>query len=810
MEPLFDHDFSHVRLHTDGAAADSARAVDADAYTVGRHIVFATGAYAPNTHSGRRLLAHELAHVVQQHGAMSAPTLVAAAPDLAPERAADAAAVAASSGRRVPEQPRMVRSALARQHRCLTGHTSGQGELVPSSELGSDTLYYRIWSTWRQSDSSIETFATRAVNDWVRWRFGPLAAEDRRKVTDLLFTTALSQLGGFYGASGCDYAIVLSKETLAKATELSGEGRRAAAVRSARTALESEPGGKPDIAKASIDQRIVLLEDRIRLFWTGGRDEEAILDILRKTPDDQAAELSRRLASDRFGDETYLDALDRVVDLGNNLELHTALTRLHLKGLGEKQGLAAIQGAPVLPWHDVMGFGEQPATFSVRKLAGKVVIDYHQSAQLLGTNAPFAAELKKLPVSIFVGGQPYDADQLFVIHDWDEGKFVPVRGRDLVAYQHIGVRNFLGHVGTVASLAIPVGAATTAAGRAAAFVFQRALPLLIAAIRENRLNIVKWWPVWGPRMIYFADVAEMAMALYGVASFLRSGAAFIKAWRDARFARLLWEAGEHGAEAEKSAVALEQGADKVLNAADEFQRAEIGAQKMSAADLPKLDLPGDPVANDVTSWKEAAAARQARLAAVPQQAAAESQQVLGATGTAGAAPRASATGSGGGPTVTKLPPGPTPQGYTAVPKDVPHELPAGTHGIGTTTRPRTSAMTDPEVLAVNLTKRLGTRPLNHAAHHIVPKGMKEAEDARAILRRASIGINDAENGIWLPNDYSVVNTTTGEIHASIHTQRYIAWITDMLKEAEHSGGPDSVRRTLEQLQALIGDASAVR
>jgi len=73
MEARFGHDFSQVRIHTDGRAAESANAIDAAAYTVGRRIVFGPGNYRPATAEGRRLLAHELAHVVQQ-GAAEAPT----------------------------------------------------------------------------------------------------------------------------------------------------------------------------------------------------------------------------------------------------------------------------------------------------------------------------------------------------------------------------------------------------------------------------------------------------------------------------------------------------------------------------------------------------------------------------------------------------------------------------------------------------------------------------------------------------------------------------------------------------------------
>jgi len=68
MEPRFGHDFSQVRVHTDARAAESARAVNALAYTVGRDVVFGARQYEPGTSEGRRLMAHELTHVVQQEG----------------------------------------------------------------------------------------------------------------------------------------------------------------------------------------------------------------------------------------------------------------------------------------------------------------------------------------------------------------------------------------------------------------------------------------------------------------------------------------------------------------------------------------------------------------------------------------------------------------------------------------------------------------------------------------------------------------------------------------------------------------------
>ncbi len=68
MEPRFGHDFSKVKVHTDGKADNSARSVGARAYTVGNHIVFENGLYNPYSHDGKRLIAHELTHIIQQRG----------------------------------------------------------------------------------------------------------------------------------------------------------------------------------------------------------------------------------------------------------------------------------------------------------------------------------------------------------------------------------------------------------------------------------------------------------------------------------------------------------------------------------------------------------------------------------------------------------------------------------------------------------------------------------------------------------------------------------------------------------------------
>jgi hypothetical protein len=118
--PRFGHDFGNVRVHADGQAAESARAVNARAYTVGRDVVFGAGQYAPHSGEGRRLIAHELAHVVQQrdgHHVNRASLEVGAADDVT-ERQADEAADAVIQGR-TPTQSSTISNAVVQRDLAL-------------------------------------------------------------------------------------------------------------------------------------------------------------------------------------------------------------------------------------------------------------------------------------------------------------------------------------------------------------------------------------------------------------------------------------------------------------------------------------------------------------------------------------------------------------------------------------------------------------------------------------------------------------------------------------------------------------------
>src|SRR5262245_18229864 len=103
FEGWFDFDFSRVRIHADGAGGRAADALKAQAFTYGRDIVFARGEYRPESEASQRLIAHELAHVVQQSGAGES-ALTSGHPEQE-ERAAAQAASAWDRSIRSPEQP---------------------------------------------------------------------------------------------------------------------------------------------------------------------------------------------------------------------------------------------------------------------------------------------------------------------------------------------------------------------------------------------------------------------------------------------------------------------------------------------------------------------------------------------------------------------------------------------------------------------------------------------------------------------------------------------------------------------------------
>ncbi len=178
FEPRFGHDFSQVRVHSDVRAAESARAVNALAYTVGRDVVFGASQYAPGSAEGSRLLAHELTHVVQQESAGANPAggVARLQRQQAPGQGGDAKQFVESSADflettaqeyRVDVQSRAVKLDEANFSRLLNRwkETLDKSETIIGSTLGNDpALTKRVRSAYQNVIGAAVAFAANRLN----------------------------------------------------------------------------------------------------------------------------------------------------------------------------------------------------------------------------------------------------------------------------------------------------------------------------------------------------------------------------------------------------------------------------------------------------------------------------------------------------------------------------------------------------------------------------------------------------------------------------------------------------------------------
>jgi len=185
MEARFGYDFSSVRVHDDARAAATAADVDAAAFTVGEDVVFAAGRFDPSSPEGRHLLAHELAHVVQQSKRPGGPG---------------------------PVQRRSVFETLGillgieegtwedrELHQYLEGITqSGRIE----GRYDSDNKARAIVRRWRASESGFDLLPAQKILLIQEMLDGPTLGEDEEAILDLLELSDASDLRVMFGTDG--------------------------------------------------------------------------------------------------------------------------------------------------------------------------------------------------------------------------------------------------------------------------------------------------------------------------------------------------------------------------------------------------------------------------------------------------------------------------------------------------------------------------------------------------------------------------------------------------------------------------------
>ncbi|WP_295433346.1 DUF4157 domain-containing protein [uncultured Thiodictyon sp.] len=226
FEPRFGQDFSAVRVHTDALAASSAAAIGANAFAYGNHIAFAAGRYDPRSGTGQRLIAHEIAHVLQQ------PGYVARDPD--------------------PQAPD--------QKKCTTGVTPGAARADPDNrDLGPSGTYYIQGPVYK--GESVELYCDLAIQAWIPWRFGvgKLSAAVASRIRTEASLRGWHWTNGVVPKEGCQAQARISMDSMNRLVALAGRDQAA----SQAGAKESEAGLPPlPPPEAIYDEEIVVTASR--------------------------------------------------------------------------------------------------------------------------------------------------------------------------------------------------------------------------------------------------------------------------------------------------------------------------------------------------------------------------------------------------------------------------------------------------------------------------------------------------------------------------------------------------------------------
>lgn len=183
FEPRLGYDFSHVRIHTSGRAAEAAQMINARAFTISRDIFFGQGEYQPDSNQGRRLIAHELTHVMQQ----------GAARPLVPQSMRSTSTTTPILSRLAPQTARLQRTTAdpskAPTMSCAVdaspGHTAGtdimfgQGDrALDATDIAAITAFHTTWLAGGGIDSIIiDGFASTEGRQRGNWQLSCDRAE---------------------------------------------------------------------------------------------------------------------------------------------------------------------------------------------------------------------------------------------------------------------------------------------------------------------------------------------------------------------------------------------------------------------------------------------------------------------------------------------------------------------------------------------------------------------------------------------------------------------------------------------------------
>ena len=354
-------DLSRVRLHTDAQSAESARALNALAYTVGNDIVFGAGQYQPGGRAGQRLLAHELTHVAQQGavGVQSAPIIhrqPAAAPAKAPAPAPAAAPAAAAGGMNeemLKQICRVLHEAMAGLgtdeesiYSALSGRTQEQVDAIARVYLQMYGVALIDELRDELSDSEMEHLA---IFSPTAGKGAPGSAEQAASFADLTAAQLDKAMKGLGTDEDSIYA-ALSGRTQAELQAIKQAYKRRTGRELEADIRDEMSGSELNHALALLNQGMLLPEDEVYLAVTGlGTDEDTLFRVLETVKGDRAKITA---LIDKYAAKGYGDMLADIRDDLSGAELARAMEILHgqttsgtCSAKQRQQGLEAISTA---------------------------------------------------------------------------------------------------------------------------------------------------------------------------------------------------------------------------------------------------------------------------------------------------------------------------------------------------------------------------------------------------------------------------------------------------------------------------------
>ena len=749
MEARFGTSLQDVRVHSDAEGEGLAEALNAEAYAVGPHVVFGRDRYAPRQFAGRHLLAHELAHVIQQRGG-SVPSRVVSAAG-ASERAADSAARQVLAGSGSVQVSRASGPAVAMKDK--EKKLDWYGTAFTANRAFATHFRSKVPPGWPYSETLKKLWeATKA-----HWSHD----ESRNQIKVVDDEKAIAAAKPFIDAVKAFQVGTLKMKGAAANGVLDPKTSKALAA-SLQTKKEPKKEPKKEGAqKETLESQTAFMEFEL------GRDPSGQIELTGRDVADTPDWVEHRLKALQWdvvtgGFNVFCEGVKGPMWIPAGY-IHYGLTNAR----PINQYVYADRDAALAAVKAEAQSGQEGTPFAYYRVLGVNII---------------------LPTVFSPSSSPFMIER-FKAHLAEVSKDV----KDVMTVQAaalafgIGGR-LAGNYALKKSLQVRTGPSLAPPPPSPGRTPPPSEPAA-SALRPPKGQTAP--PDEPPLVMPKPAAAPEPVQQRPPAPDKPGGATPIERGRQYRAQR----------EARQKADA--QGGTRSAERQQPAPPKTPSPRDAAPANPPQSDEP--------TPIQRGRQYREQREATQKAEAAEEHQpERLRRTGTddpvgvaKGPRDRNVAGGTGGEkpPVVTKLSPGPKPPPEPMAVKETP--LPEGTHKSSRTLKPRTASRTDPEMLRANMEAAGKSVPPGHDAHHMVLKkgGGWWGAQARRALQRVGIKINDPANGIALPGSSTergtVFEPEGGPYHGTMHTPAYYKAVTERLRGVKSESEARAILRQIE-------------